>query len=517
MGEIPRRTTRTIAGVASIVVVFWGAKLVLGAGIVDDTYIFLRYAENLANGNGLVFNPGERVEGYTSFLWVLLLGLFSRLGLDSASTAVFLGGLFGTLLILTFAHFGRAYIASDREPLLWIVALALAVNPSLVYWAWSGMDTALFAFFFALGLFVFMDQVTRPGTMFLSGSCFLGAALTRLDVLAVLPAYVVAIALCNRDDRERMWRKSLSFAAPLCLLSIHFLWRYWYYDSLLPNTFYAKVGVPRSELVRHGLIYAARFFFAFNLYGGALVAVALTKKRASQAGLVVPLAVVVAWTAYVIFVGGDHFAMFRFFVPVLVPLAFLLLLEVESLTPATARPGWRRAATLVAIAAVLFFLNLSVYWFHGGARARYEVQLANAWGNVGSWLKAHVPSGSTIACVPVGAIPYFSGLETYDLLGLTDRTIARSGKTYLPGAVGHQKYDTDYILARRPDYIIYTDSGLAEKPRSSMTESLDTTYSYSLYDLVRDARTRERYDFLSIEMPDGRYVELLRLKAGAEN
>ncbi|MGH9463729.1 MAG: hypothetical protein ACRD1X_21210, partial [Vicinamibacteria bacterium] len=317
---MPRRTPRALAGAASIAVAFWGAKLVLGAGIVDDTYIFLRYAENLANGNGLVFNPGERVEGYTSPLWVLLLALLSRLGVDLTLASVLLAGLLGTLLILTFAHFGRAYIASDREPLVLIVALALAVNPSLVYWAWSGMDTALFAFFFALGLFVFIDQATKPGTMFLSGSCFLGAALTRLDILAVLPVYVVAIFLRNRDDRERMWRKSLSFAAPLCLLSIHFLWRYWYYDSFLPNTFYAKVGVPRSELVRHGLIYAARFFFAFNLYGGALAAVALTKKRASQT-LVVPLAVVVAWTAYVVFVGGDHFAMFRFFVPVLVPSA----------------------------------------------------------------------------------------------------------------------------------------------------------------------------------------------------
>ncbi|MGH9462481.1 MAG: hypothetical protein ACRD1X_14805, partial [Vicinamibacteria bacterium] len=189
---------------------------------------------------------------------------------------------------------------------------------------------------------------------------------------------------------------------------------------------------------------------------------------------------------------------------------------VDSLTPATAHPGWRRAATLVAIAAVLFFLNLSVYWFHGGARARYEVQLARAWGNVGSWLRTNVPSGSTIACVPVGAIPYFSGLKTYDMLGLTDRTIARQGKIFVRGAVGHQKYDTDYILSRWPDYIVYTDSGLTVKPRSHRTESLDTTYSYSLYDLVRDTRTQWRYDFLSIEMPEGRYVELLRLKAGAE-
>ncbi|HEX9725550.1 MAG TPA: hypothetical protein VGC53_14820, partial [Vicinamibacteria bacterium] len=91
---MPQRTAVTFAVVACVVAAFWGAKLVLGAGIVDDTYIFLRYAENLANGNGLVFNLGERVEGYTSPLWVLLLGLFSRLGLDLALTSVLLAGLF---------------------------------------------------------------------------------------------------------------------------------------------------------------------------------------------------------------------------------------------------------------------------------------------------------------------------------------------------------------------------------------------------------------------------------------
>jgi hypothetical protein len=43
----------------------------LGAGLVDDSYIFLRYAENFASGHGPVFNPGERVEGYSSPLWMV--------------------------------------------------------------------------------------------------------------------------------------------------------------------------------------------------------------------------------------------------------------------------------------------------------------------------------------------------------------------------------------------------------------------------------------------------------------
>ena len=43
--------------------------------VVDDSLISIRYAENLAQGNGVVFNLGERVEGYTNFLWLCVSAL----------------------------------------------------------------------------------------------------------------------------------------------------------------------------------------------------------------------------------------------------------------------------------------------------------------------------------------------------------------------------------------------------------------------------------------------------------
>ncbi|KPJ64637.1 hypothetical protein AMJ44_12375, partial [candidate division WOR-1 bacterium DG_54_3] len=48
----------------------------------DDAFISFRYVRNFVNGDGLVFNPGERVEGYTNFFWILLLSLFLKLGFD---------------------------------------------------------------------------------------------------------------------------------------------------------------------------------------------------------------------------------------------------------------------------------------------------------------------------------------------------------------------------------------------------------------------------------------------------
>ena len=68
----------TVAGlfVCGILAAAWGAWL------CDDSFISLRYAENLVAGNGLVYNAGEFVEGYTNLLWTLLLAGFAALGAD---------------------------------------------------------------------------------------------------------------------------------------------------------------------------------------------------------------------------------------------------------------------------------------------------------------------------------------------------------------------------------------------------------------------------------------------------
>ena len=69
--------------------------------VPDDAYISFRYAEHLAQGTGLTFNPGEApVEAYSNFLWIVLCALVSRVG-DLPDLAPKLGIGFGALSILT--------------------------------------------------------------------------------------------------------------------------------------------------------------------------------------------------------------------------------------------------------------------------------------------------------------------------------------------------------------------------------------------------------------------------------
>ena len=105
--------------------------------VPDDTYISLRYARNLADGNGLTFNPGERVEGYSNFLWILMCSVMFVAGLDLAG-CVGLSILFGLSTLYLVWRLNRGS------------ALYLAVCVPFVAYSVSGMETALFSFLLVL-------------------------------------------------------------------------------------------------------------------------------------------------------------------------------------------------------------------------------------------------------------------------------------------------------------------------------------------------------------------------------
>ncbi|MFH1219602.1 MAG: hypothetical protein V1694_04040 [Candidatus Eisenbacteria bacterium] len=74
MEILPRRPLQLAMVIACLLVI----GLVFPLGLIDDSYISLRYARNFADGNGFVFNIGEKVEGYTCFLWIFLVGSSRR-------------------------------------------------------------------------------------------------------------------------------------------------------------------------------------------------------------------------------------------------------------------------------------------------------------------------------------------------------------------------------------------------------------------------------------------------------
>jgi arabinofuranosyltransferase len=168
---------------------------------------------------------------------------------------------------------------------------------------------------------------------------------------------------------------------------------------------------------------------------------------------------IVLYLAFIIYVGGDQLVMKRFFVPLLPAIYLLSLRGVSELffQPADAeriRFG-RRIIFSAAVAVAIFIVLLPSFAGSEHNRIFKAEKPADAdRKEAGEWLKQNVEPDATIALVPAGIIPYYSGLRTIDLVGLNDARIAHSSVPgFGKGAAGHEKYNSAYVLERRPALI----------------------------------------------------------------
>lgn len=420
--------------------------------VVDDAYISFRYARNLVEGEGLVFNPGERVEGYTNFLWVMLLAAGMRLRIEPVGMARVMGFGFAVLTMLALFYYSRRiYERRGWERLL--PAALVAASPPVAVWAFAGLETTMFAFLVTVSLLAQVESGDR-GRVSLASSVLAGlAAVTRPEGLLFAAVIFVSILL----DR-RLRRRALIWLIPVALIyAPYFAWRYTYYGWLLPNTYYAKTGGGWSQLIR-GLTYIKHFYLwpggAVTLL--AIVPAAIRRNRKT----VLPLLTCLVWTCYVAVIGGDGLAMYRFIVPVL-PLWYLL--AAEGLVLLLARPG-KRAAIFTArparIAVITVCLLMVLSRSLGSSERDFvhedRIRVQGNWVPIGKWLRHYAKPGETLAIPVAGAIPYYSGLYTIDMLGITDSHIAHVRIRDMGGGrAGHEKHDIDYVLSRRPTYFFH--------------------------------------------------------------
>jgi len=299
----------------------------------DDAFISFRYARNLVEGNGLVFNPGERVEGYTNPLWTLWAASGLRLGFSAENwsnawgLAAYLGSV--ALLGLSFIAPGGARPRAGR--LLPLAAIGAALHQQWQAFAVSGLETAAFTFLLLAGYLALARQGERPWLAPIGGLLFALATMTRHDGL--LPAAVAGLYLLA--FAERRWRSSLLFGLGFAALWLPFTaWRISYYGDFFPNTYYAKSGnlAWYGQGLRYLQLYLERYW-ALAL-GPLLLAVAAVLRRsrpmlerlAATAGegrqLVLAGALALSYVFYVVRVGGD-FMFARFLIPAT---PFLLIL-----------------------------------------------------------------------------------------------------------------------------------------------------------------------------------------------
>lgn len=491
----------------------------------DDAYITLRYSRNLSDGIGPVWNPGERVEGYTNFLWMLILAGMHRAGFElvAASHVLAVIALLATVLVTW-----RLWTLWSRDddagiiahPAVLVVALCgIGLNGSVATWAFSGLETPLAMALLTTGVFLFIVE-QRTGSFPWSALAFSAGAMTRPELAGIAVftgAYGFGDALL-RGDRAALRRMTIWTALFAATYGPYFAWRWSYYGYLLPNTFYVKVASNR-ETILNGLEYVRTHGQGLGFLPLIVGAFLLTFQRSTgiKRDAVYILAVIVAWLTIVAVEGGDAFSAGRFLAPI-VPI--ITLAGVAGLAALLRRgiADRRQFAAVSAAAVVIFALALAQSSVDGRRKGFEEVLETGERG--GRLLDERAPDHYTVAVIAAGTVPYFSGMPSLDMLGLNDEVIAHTDVAYAgQGVQAHEKYNIDYVLMEaRPEIIAIV--GFSAEPRSrAVFESLTLISPLrieAIYRLVTDPRTWELYQISSIRSGDGWYNYLQRKDTLAE-
>jgi hypothetical protein len=468
-----------LAAAAALLYGLWAAWR--RAWVSDDAYITFRYADHLARGLGLVFNVGERVEGYSNFLWTIWIAFGIWLGSDAERWAKYasIACYIGALGLLAWNAWAARREAIGPTAWLPIAAMLAALHPDWNFFATSGLETSLFT------LEVIVVYVLLAG----AGGASPGAGTVRVAAAGLVlglasmtrpdgPILAVAAGLYVIAAEPRRVRAFLAFAAAfLALWAPYTLWRVGYFGDYFPNTYYAKSAAIAWH--EQGAFYSTLYFKRYwpLLLGPALILIGWRRRTRDGAGedgdalalwrRRVYLAAILAgaYTAFVVRVGGD-FMFGRFLIPITPLLLILIELGITRLAALTApRPRLAWVLPAVVAAGILFTPYPLPADPHASVRGIvfepnfYSREASDEGRRQGMKLRRFFDG------LPV-RVAFYGGearwiyyarprIAIECVTGLTDRTIARQPLEER-GRVGHEKHAApEYVLGERRAHLTF--------------------------------------------------------------
>lgn len=421
----------------------------------DDMYIFLVYARNFLEGNGLTFN-GTVVEGFTSVAWTASITLLGLTRLPLPQLAEGLSMVTGLLALFAAWQLAKS-MGVYPEWLALIPPTLLALTGDFAFYSVVGLEEVLFT---ALVTWCMAWVYARPADEVLKSNSYplLNALVILTRPEGALICFLLFLVMLRRDNLLQVIQCGLKLV--LFLLPV-LVWKYSYYGYWLPNTWYVKGNAGFANF-EHGWVYflfnIRRYLGVFVLLAG-LVVYGFYMRRSPTFRNVAPLMfIILVWFAYLIVQGGDNMVGGRFFLPVL-PALYCALVKF-------AQEVRLKPAGILASAALLG--PLLVYGYVGDPglfnQAQSWREVFEVRKNAGLYLREHFPADTVVALNQAGIIPYYSELRTIDMLGLNDVYIAHHGKRDYSLWYAHQAGDGAYVLSQRPDVIIFGGRGLNIEP-----------------------------------------------------
>jgi len=512
-----------LLGVAAAILVFHSLAYNF---VTDDAYISFVYARNLAQHGELSFNLGAPVEGYTNFLWTVVLAACMVVGIPPE---------FAARVLATACALATLYVvfrATDRalgQCSVWAVvpSLLLALSSGFACWTSGGLETQLFTLLCAMAVDAVVEAESDAHAMPRAGVALALAAMTRPEGLLAAVAIAATRLLTNAIGRRWLTRSDLTAIAVFVIVwAPWFAWRWRYYGYPFPNTYYVKATGPwirpgmAVQMWHNGAYYLwswlaqTRTIFALPVIAVGLLAVKPRTPRFALALVCILLSSV--YLLYAASVGGDFMGLHRFIMPVFVCAAWAVLLGVEWLVGRLPTTWSNKAAMVIGAALCVGFgmtqLDLTIESTrscanrhcpndHGIDSPAFLTVYTQDRAAIGRALAPCINNNDFSILGGAGAQPYYANMRGIDVYGLVSDRIAHQSPRTNPRA-GHTKWGDDALLASYDPTFIFSCYQIHPTPISPPLPCDVEAWKRRGYEVVtvhvRELRERgEYYSFLA--------------------
>ena len=468
----------------------------------EDAYITYRFAKNFAEGNGPVFNEGDRVEGYSNFLWMTLISAAYWLGFDMPGFSRFVCWLSNTLTFLLvwfipFRYFYTRSFSSLVAPFLYVLFLPFH------YSATSGLETAPYTFLIVLCALAILWAHNRPLPFAAASMLLLLIALTRPEGILFSAFFAAYLGLSRLTRKEPLRPYIPGLIIILAGYSLFLLGRFYYYHALVPNTYYAKGSFPLLIRMGLGMFTARGFVTRYPYFAIFLFMLWKARNLPVERRLLAPILCFIAagLTFSIFFSGFDWVPFFRYTLPVVPLLIILCAIIVARLwnsvllhAPRAQRIIWGGiTAACFIMAAEQFYADLMLNF-----RLRdIDAFVYHNQKEFGAWMKREIGATGTVCIGDVGRIAYFSEVKILDIMGLTSRDFAMLRKKYVAPELElpfcsinfntSKEKERELLLRLQPEYVMLYNARLKIAP----------TYFGSAAGIAEHEDFRQRYEYVA--------------------
>ncbi len=486
---------------------------------LDDSWIHLQFAKNLAHGEGLSYNPGERVTGSTAPLWTALLALLFYLPGSVVLWTKALGLTLHLAGLVAIFKLGRELDLSEAGA---AVATGFAAATSWLVWsALSGMEVPLFVFLSVGGLVLHLRERREASRPPLSLGVFGLAILARpegalLLVLAVLDRLLVTFGRRTVENeseeapeapgalvfRPAAWRPAVfGLALAACALVGPLLFYKLIGGHFLPTTFSAKGAdlhgfLPDLQYATAilGILFRAQPWMTL-LAGAGVLALVECLGTSRDRGLLPALWLIALPLAYsTISPSGrgllaGNFGRYYFpLMPIVIVLGVLGLERAAAALGSRLHFGSGAGASLPLRAVLLVLLAWPTLTGFGQGALVFAQNVANVQDSdvrIARWLAPRLPAAAVLAVNDIGAVKFFLPNRVIDLVGIASPEIRVEAATEMSKGLDFESAMLLAIERRRPDYVIVFPSwfpAVGRDPRFRLIASLEIPNNITMGD-----------------------------------